>query len=580
MALPFYSDASAVFTVLLSVVLLAISLYAGVYLSTTARFYYDVYRAQHGKQTGPFDPPQLPYAIPWLGNAMSFLVREPHKFWKQLFSWYPRSLGACYILLGGKRILISFDRHAAQYLMRDRELTRNAFNMDVLVKGMGLTRQECDVYWDYHIPGTEIVSPAHEEHEKFHLEYLMKADRVNELAIKFFDTFHQICADQYSQGSREINLYEWARSLIFRASTTALLGSKILDVCTNLEAQFFQFDQDMLSMFFGLPRFMIARAYANREATIKSMTEWHNVVMKESGGQIADPASVAWEPLYGGRLNRRRQQFYRKSGLGPEGWARMDLGILFGITSNATPAVGWMLLHILDSARPENRLDKEEKTLYEHVMQEIQTARKPDGSIDILILLNSPILNSVLHEVLRVYVDVLITRILHKDVTLPLHNPKSTDTTDQSRRSIYLKKGSILMAPSWPAHHDPSAWESPFPHHDHPPPTTFYPYRFLTTHPDDLSQKPVFTTSHTTGAFFPFGGGRTICTGRAFAKQEILTAVAVILGEFTIEPVGFVDINGQPTDKFPGLRDSLPGSAVMVANGDMKVRIRNKRMDC
>lgn len=50
---------------------------------------------------------------------------------------------------------------------------------------------------------------------------------------------------------------------------------------------------------------------------------------------------------------------------------------------------------------------------------------------------------------------------------------------------------------------------------------------------DDKEAKAV--TAGTQGYYFPYGGGTKICPGRHFAKQGMMSAVAVFLREFDVE---------------------------------------------
>jgi len=128
-----------------------------------------------------------------------------------------------------------------------------------------------------------------------------------------------------------------------------------------------------------------------------------------------------------------------------------------------------------------------------------------------------------------------------------------------------------MMAPSYINHYDKALWESEL---DEAPTDAFCPDRFLKTDPD--TGVTTFTTTGKAGKFFPFGGGRTICPGRVFAKQEVLAAVAIVLLDFDIEALGYLDQNGNAVENFPGLRDAYQGTAITVMDGDIKVRMKKK----
>ena len=93
------------------------------------------------------------------------------------------------------------------------------------------------------------------------------------------------------------------------------------------------------------------------------------------------------------------------------GQASADLIFFGGILSNAIPSIGWMLMHILSPTNPPE--------LRDWVMDEIKSARREDGSIDVPLLSKLPLLNSMFHEVLRVYIDLLIVRQVDADTTIP-----------------------------------------------------------------------------------------------------------------------------------------------------------------
>lgn len=570
MASPVYASAFAAVNMLSAIVGVLLAFSAGFYIYTWIKFQLGFRKFNSIGGGTSLTAPHLPVAIPWIGNAPAFLSQKPGKFFADLFTWYPRKAGACEITLGGNRTVVIFDKHATQYIVRDRKLNRNQFNEQIACNGLGLSKTESDKFYEYHLHEGEGNLPGYVEQEKINVEYMLKTERVNEMTAEFIQSLQEQVSQQFMHGSAETFLFSWLRGLMFVASTKALMGQRILDVIPNLEELFFQFDQDMLSMFFGLPNFMLRKQIANRDQAVASLIKWHETVKDESGGKVVDPDSVPWEPLYGSRLNRARQDYYKRKEISLRSAAGLDLGMLFGISSNAIPAAGWMLLHILDSTRTG---DNSAPTLYAYIMSEVKEAQRPDGSLDVPTLVNQPILVSCLHEVLRIYVDTLVTRQVPSDFTLPL-SPNSQNKPSNASRSLFCKAGSLLMIPSYPAHTNPDTWQSP----DQPAPTVFYPYRFLTGPPKGSStDKPVFTTAPYTGMFFPFGGGKTICPGRVFAKQEILGAVASVLLTFDFEVLGYVDANGKETSKFPGLRDSLPGSAVMVASGDLKVKVQRKR---
>ena len=501
-------------------------------------------------------PPPVPYTIPFLGHAIAFLAPRPGQFWAKLFRSHPRATGACTLLLGGKETHILFSPSAVQALFKTRGPNRDGFNLQVGELGLGVEHQEALKYYGLgEGPDHTGMTPIQQQ-EKVNHNYLLEKNSVNELTAGFIRVLKaQLAEEMKSEGGegaeKEVDLYAWLLDRMFRASTTAFMGSRLLEMYPNLREDFFAFDRHMLTMFFGIPRFLAPTAYSVRERALSGLIAWQRQMQEECNGTVTDPdGDIDWEPVYGSRANRARQRYYSSRGLNMRTRAGMDLGFLFGASSNAIPATGWMLMHILN---PEG-----DKSLLSRVMEEIETAEREDGSLDVPTLVALPLLQSIFQEVLRLYVDVLVTRELKEDLTLPL----------DGERRVKLGNGSVVLVPSWLGHRDESLWVSP-------PCNQFYAERFLKSDPD--TGKQTFTMRGTEGKFFPFGGGRTICPGRIFAKQEVLASVAVVLLSFEMEPRGFVDEKGKSTQAFPELRKSFSGSGIMATDADMIIKIKSRR---
>lgn len=499
----------------------------------------------------PLPPPEIPYTLPFLGSAFQFLAPYPGLFWTSLFKWHPRSSGVCSILVGGKRLNALYSPQAVHSLFRVRGLARHQTDRDILLKGFGVSGRDFDAF--YGDAGDVQMSE-----EKINHEFLLKTDAVNELTTNFMQELDGLLKREKkaSEEGEEVAFYAWIQANMFIASTNALMGSRLLDVYPGLAQDFIKFDNEFLGMFFGLPKFLIPGAYAVRERALAGIQRWRDAMDAETNNTVTDPSSSStpWEPRFGSRMNRARSNFYTAKSLSPRGKAGFDLGVIFAISSNAIPAAGWMLMHIVNPVG--------NTTLYARVMAELKTVVNTDGSLDIPALISLPLFQSIFTEVLRLYTDVLVARDLTADLVLPLD--------ESGKKTVLLKKNATVLAPSWLGHHDEEAWGTASASSE-----TFYAERFLKADPD--TGKTSFTLTGTLGKFFPFGGGKTICPGRVFAKQEVLAAVALVLLNFEVEVKGFVDEKGRSTEKFPGLRSAFAGSGVCVVGGDVRVKIKRRK---
>lgn len=238
----------------------------------------------------------------------------------------------------------------------------------------------------------------------------------------------------------------------------------------------------MLGMLFGKPRLFARKAYAARDATVARLHTW----LEEGYSRIPSEKDVDWEPNFGARVVRKRHEFYAQQGMSLKGQAGDDLIFLAGILSNATPATGWLLLHILAPSSPLN--------FHARILTELRSARRPDGTIDVPALTRLPLLNSAFHEVLRVYVDLLVVRQVDETTSLGPHN---------------VRKGEIVMAPTWMTHRNPEFFKRP---------EEFDPERFL--HEDPETGVVTCKMNGLGGKYFPFGGGHYRCP---VSRLDVLT---------------------------------------------------------
>lgn len=108
--------------------------------------------------------------------------------------------------------------------MKDRKLGRNEFTEIVVKNGFGLSVEDCDKFTGYHEKVKPGQIPVVVQQEKLNAEYLLKTDRVNELTAEFLRTMNKQVAHKFEDGPGEINVYEWLRTLMFVASTTAVVS--------------------------------------------------------------------------------------------------------------------------------------------------------------------------------------------------------------------------------------------------------------------------------------------------------------------------------------------------------------------
>jgi hypothetical protein len=522
---------------------------------TTLKFRRRLSEPNHNGEKADTEPVTMPYAIPWLGSALGFL-NEQGQFYDSIHSRISTAASMCTVRLGPEKSYIALSAAAVEAMFQSTKyVSSDKFVRMILQHGFSMPLEDVNKILKKHpkTPGTgqdSIKGKAMFSQDPLLQKYLISQDAVNVLMTKFIEVFKGALENDMTipaKGeTKTIDLFHWLRGRMFIGTTTSIFGSYIFEVYPEIGDDFFAFDSGFLKVVYGTPKFLAGDVYGALQRCLKGTECWLNEALPKLDGQLDPSEGSDWEPYLGCRLLKARQKLFDAAGLSMKAKASQEVGLLFGVASNAIPTTGWMLFHILSS--PQDLLPR--------VLSEISTVQTPDGTLDIPKLITLPLFLSIYTETLRMYVAVNVTREVHADFVIDGH---------------LLKKGNTIMAPSWLGHRDPAVWNNLHP--DHPPVNVFYAERFLRQEGD----KVVCSTAGLSGRYFPYGGGAHICPGRIFAKHEILAAVAMVLLSFEFEFVGWVNpFSKDKEERFPSTKKGYVGNGVMAADRDMRVRVRRK----
>lgn len=519
------------------------------------------------------EPATIPYLVPWLGSAQDFLDPKVGRFFTGLLHRQPRDSGACTVLLGGEKmhILHSPTAVSAMFRLKSSVANRDGFSQIVMSQACGMPPADFQIY----------AASQHRDHQ-ISQEFLLRTTYAAELAVEFAHCLgdklgaelRDLRSREGGEAGREVDLCAWLKTIQFESSLVALMGDHVMRAYPDFARDFVKFDRGFLDLVFGFSRFLKPEAYASRDKTLAGVERWIAAAEEAAGSDgIPDPREgPSWDPNWGSRCMRARQTCWKEMGMSRTGRASLELGFVFGLNSNAIPITLWMLMHILDPNEPD---------LLARVLAEVEPCAvapervaggEDDDSavcgIDIQRLAASPLMQSIFHETLRLYTDIMVTRELFDDVTLPLDAAGKGGSG--TGRQVLLRKGTRVIAPSLMSHWDPA-------HFSQPPARVFSPDRYLVPSSAEKEKSVgkdgearVFSAAKDEGRLWPWGGGKTICPGRLFAKQEVMTAVALVLLSFDITPAEGSEY------KIPGLAEARPGSGGLIAGGDVRVVLRPK----
>ncbi|KAK0648898.1 cytochrome P450 [Cercophora newfieldiana] len=508
-------------------------------------------RSKHGGR----EPPPAPYAIPGLANTIGF-ARDPEGYLRRMlkrFGEVPFRL-----IVGPYRFYhIPPGDLLLQLFRASRDLTAKPLTVMAMRDQFGLPEEDMNViYRDDSginakpLEGFENMDPKHRLMHNNHrdLHNLLSGSALDVMTARFVEIYSdQTRESQVVPKSQSSNkewtqlpdLYEFLRDEMFQAACTALLGDHFFRLNPNFSSVFWEFDRNVMAYTRRLPRWLARRAYQVRDETIEALVRWRDHASEHYPIHGPEETKAEWEPFWGAKLMRAREIMLNDLAVSKTGKAVFDLGMLWATNANVIPSAFWALRAIIATPGLTERVLAETSSCFD----------EETGGVDIAALCSKPLLTSIYLEALRFSVGVTPAR----NLLVP---------------SIELgpwkfERGSTLIANNWFGSRALGFWntgrdlDSGKPEH---PVDSFWAERWL-EYPDDPASGPLrkpdaslyraatkprtieddanakVVTTGTAGYFFPYGGGTKICPGRFFAKQEMMSAVAVFLREFEFELV-------------------------------------------
>ncbi|MCJ1245722.1 hypothetical protein MMC30_002926 [Trapelia coarctata] len=337
------------------------------------------------------------------------------------------------------------------------------------------------------------------------------------------------------------------REEFFAAALKALCGSYFLAICPTFVQEFWQYHYHISPLGRGYPRWLYSKAYKCRDVCRESVKQWHKFIRSHLHDPLSGPGH--WSPYYGADVMRFRQDMRSKiPEYDADAAAADDLGFIWASNGNSITASFWMIAEII-----------KDPTLLSKVRVIADNCRIPSPfgklNFDFETLFNHPLLQSIYAETLRLRVASFILRVPdHQTVTL---------------KGWIIPNDAPLMVSSYHAQMNKEIWSTTA----HPA-TEFWAERFL-VYPVRSPEKklttsaPKFSLEGRTDHWLPFGGGHRMCSGRYFAKQEMIAGTAIMLSTFDIE---LLNKGG----KVPGCRAEGFGFGTLSPDGETPVRMRRR----
>ncbi|KAH8883389.1 putative cytochrome P450 [Thozetella sp. PMI_491] len=319
--------------------------------------------------------------------------------------------------------------------------------------------------------------------------------------------------------SRIVGIYGWLRDATTQATTRSVYGPMNPYGDKAIVDAFWVFESSLMSILVGfLSSITAKKPIEARNKVAKAFEACHKA------GGLKEASAYA----------QKRYQAEVDNDVPLEDIARYEVGGSIAILVNTVPAA-FLALVILYS----------HQSLLEKIRQEIDdsTETSSEGgsvtkTIDITALKEGcPLLLSSYQEVLRHFGMGSSVREVMEDTYLD---------------RWLLKKGAMLQMPSRVIHQDASLWG--------PDVAAFNPRRFL---PEEKNNRPRDV------CFRGFGGGKTLCPGRHFATNEVLSVVATFVARFDMRPC-------ESNWKLPNTANTNVAVVIMEPDKDIQVKIERR----
>ncbi|PIA91978.1 Cholesterol 7-alpha-monooxygenase [Cercospora beticola] len=318
----------------------------------------------------------------------------------------------------------------------------------------------------------------------------------------------------------EASLFPLLRDFVAWTAVPSIVGTDFLANYPEFIQDVWTFDMGFLMMAASLPRWLpipaLTRAHIARKACVEKLDTFHENLEKYFEGQ---PLESKWSSLDDiSTLIRARTEVYRKHNFSIRARTAIDWALMWAANANSNSFVFWMINRIYDDRVLLAQL-REEIAPYVTITQE-RTGLPIEPSpqitkIDVDRLCDScPLLKSVYVETLRLDTAPWSFKAVNQDFIL--------QSREKGAEPLLLRKGEYVHAAHDLHNTDPNYWNDPM---------TFKPDRHIKKDSDGKSTADL-------GSIRPYGGGASMCKGRAFALKEAMTFTATIISLWEIEPKG------------------------------------------
>lgn len=130
-----------------------------------------------------------------------------------------------------------------------------------------------------------------------------------------------------------LDLYSFVQLVMGRAQMETVMGPKLLELNPTFVEDFCVYDNNLIKIMFGWPRWLAPSAYRIRDRLRAALVKWRDEAQKEAALDVDNPGIAQedpeFDPYYGSKLIRAQRAATIKMGLDDEDSASLDMSLLF-----------------------------------------------------------------------------------------------------------------------------------------------------------------------------------------------------------------------------------------------------------
>ncbi|KAI3317207.1 putative cytochrome p450 [Xylariaceae sp. AK1471] len=483
----------------------------------------------------PDQPKEFPYWVPFLGHGRAFFLDSNGLLTKAKSYFGDTGEPFALTAFGITFYVVTQVKHSAEVYRNSETLSFEDF-VQVLMRTNGNDESIIKaVYTALPTDKTGFPNPHGESlgvlAQKMHAHQLHPGENlvILQKQVKAWIDQHLSLADIAAFPSAvfngptsiEVPLYQWCSEAFIQLGQDVYFGDTLAKIDPGLPAAFLAFDELVWKMLYQYPNFMSADMTKPRAQVIASLNKYFQVPQSQRSG------GTAW-------LINAMENEMRAIGVDGDNLAVVVFHLYLAINTNTRKTAFWLLSYLIHNP-----------SLLATYRAETAAAFDASGTlVDPFLIQDTsrcPSVDAIWHETLRVSGWAASVRLVTADTVIG---------------GKYMRKGNRVMVPHRLLHFDEGIFGEE--------PHMFRPGRWIQKKADDGSGTSSLARSP---SWRPFGGGKTMCSGRFLARFSVTTFVATFLRRFDVQLVG-----SPPCPRVDEGRPVL-GTMSVKEGDDFKVRV-------